>query len=713
MTEAPGALTLDLGYAERGQIAKGFTGAWKVKSLPSWLKAPQRSGAGGQPLTLAVQVDRNLTLTPAADEPLLQGEVAVQWQAPGSDTWQESSWHVQARRYTLSGQVLPPPVRGQDVGAPGAEAAPQSAEPLPSRIIVKYRSAAVAQVVGAERGTAAGAGVRAEQLQALSVGEREAAQETLQRWQGAGAEAAVTARLGAQTLLAETDAAGAQALLETLRRDPAVEYAVPSAALAAQEGQGAADLPAAPLSTVPPVVPTDQYAPLQWAFRALGYGAVWRDMEGGGYTRPVTVAVLDSGVRYDHPDLAGQLLTPAEGALDVLGFVPEGIPGQVPYNNGDGDGPDRDPTDAGGKERTGGSHGTHVSGIIAARWGELPVSTPGWSTSGVVGASYRAPVRVLPIRVIDAAGKTEVADVIAGLRYIAGQEVTLDGQSFRSPVQVQVANLSLGGPIGAEDARPLCDAVAEARAAGILVVAASGNYGHSSAAPVYPAACPGAVAVAATTLSGSSASQHPRYSSHYPQVLLSAPGGDSATTYSGGQLNGKPTPDQIFSTDWNYAKNEPQYSFKHGTSQAAPQVSALAALLLSKGVTAGPQDTLDRMVATATDLGAPERDELFGAGMINAAAALNAPAVSSALALSVQSEDGRSYQPPLDAQGRWTAYLGGGTYTARASRDLNGNALPDSAEGLAASEPAALSAAQPEVTLPPLTLPPLTLPSQP
>ena len=51
-----------------------------------------------------------------------------------------------------------------------------------------------------------------------------------------------------------------------------------------------------------------------------------------------------------------------------------------------------------------------------------------------------------------------------------------------------------------------------------------------------------------------------------------------------------------------------------GTSQAAPQVSALAALLLSKGVTSGPDDTLARMVATATDLGAAGRDTRARAG---------------------------------------------------------------------------------------------------
>ena len=86
--------------------------------------------------------------------------------------------------------------------------------------------------------------------------------------------------------------------------------------------------------------------------------------------------------------------------------------------------------------------------------------------------------------------------------------------------------------------------------------------------------------------------------------------------------------------------------------------AALAALLLSKGVTTGAEDTLARMVETSTDLGEPGRDPRFGHGMINAAAALGAPAVSDALGLRLQSERGLTFQPPLDALGRFTAYLG-------------------------------------------------------
>ncbi|MDL2345114.1 S8 family serine peptidase, partial [Deinococcus sp. MIMF12] len=465
---------------------------------------------------------------------------------------------------------------------------------------------------------------------------------------------------GRRAELVTDDVAGT---LAALRRDPNVEYAVPNAVLRAQ-------------ATAAPVEPTDEYAGLQWAYRLLGYRAVWRDMEDGGYTRPVTVAVVDSGVRYDHPDLAGSLLGPDEGALDVLGFVPAGQAGA--YDNGDGDGPDRDPTDPGTPARRGGSHGTHVSGIIAARWGEIAAfpGCAGCSTSGVVGAAYKAPVKVLPLRAIDAQGNTEVSDVVNAVRYAAGLPVTLGTHTYRLDRPAQIINLSLGGDIPASQAAPLCEAVAEATAAGALVFAAAGNgYGTT---PYYPAACEGAVAVGAVTLSGASAPIQASYSNRYPAVQLAAPGGvdlTGATYHNGGQLNGNPYADVILSTDWDYGKNQPTYMGQAGTSQATPQVSALAALLLSKGVTQGRDDTLARLVETATDMGTSGRDDAFGYGMVNAAAALGAPAVTDTLGLRLWDTRGLAYQPALDALGRFTAYLPDGTFRALAGRDRDGNGI--------------------------------------
>jgi len=235
-----------------------------------------------------------------------------------------------------------------------------------------------------------------------------------------------------------------------------------------------------------------------------------------------------------------------------------------------------------------------------------------------------------------------------------------------------VINMSLGGPLtNADQIKVLCDAVARATSLGSLVVAAGGNF--SGTAAIYPAACPGAVSVASVSLSDSAVPTHVYYSDQYQQVALSAPGGLPSTFYNGQKLNGQPMPDEILSTGWDYTRNQPGYYLEAGTSQAAPQVAALAALLLSKGVAATPSSALDRMLATATDLGTVGRDSTYGVGLINPVAALGAPAVSNTLGLSVQDAQGRSYAPALDSVGRFIAYLPDGAFRVVAGRDSNGN----------------------------------------
>jgi serine protease len=219
----------------------------------------------------------------------------------------------------------------------------------------------------------------------------------------------------------------------------------------------------------------------------------------------------------------------------------------------------------------------------------------------------------------------------------------------------------------------LCDAVARATTLGALVVASGGN--SSGTLANYPAACPGAVSVAAVSLSDGPAPIHAYYSDRYQQVALSAPGGQPGTSYNGGTLNELPMQDLILSAGWNYARNEPGYYLEAGTSQAAPQVTALAALLLSKGVAATPSQALDRMLATASDLGEAGRDSTYGVGLINPAAALGVAPVSNTLGLNVQDAQGRSYLPVLDSVGRFTAYLPDGAVRVVAGRDSNGNGL--------------------------------------
>lgn len=648
---------VNLGNAVSQRVTQEFLGSWQIKDVSPWLSVNTYSGTGNVVVNISARRSDQTALL--ADQPQLNGHITIEWTGVDGTTSGVSTWTVSADQYRLSGQVVDTArIDAADIQArANGLLTAQRVGPSSRGILVTYRTAALRdQALKAEAGLSAqNLNSSSARLRALGVGERQ--RQPL---------AARAARL---------DLAATESNLHALRADPNVQSAVPNRVLhALSTGALAA-----------PVVPTDQYAALQWAYPLLGYGAVWRDMESGAYRIPVTVAVLDSGVRFDHPDLSGKLYGKAQGALDLVNPL----------------GDASDPGTLEGGRR--GTHGTHVTGIIVANWGTNPTPTcAGCSTSGVVGASYRAPIKVLPVRVIGPDG-TDVSTVTTAVLYAAGLPVTVNGQTMTNPHPAQVINLSLGGSgVSAAEAAPMCDAIAQARARGILTFAAAGNDGTTD--PYYPAACPDAVAVGSVTLSGGSAPENAWYSNFYPKVELSAPGGDGRpiNSFNGGLLNGQKFPDDIISTGWNYDKNEPAYDVLAGTSQATPQASALAALLLSKGVTTGANDTLARMTATATDLGGAGRDDHFGYGMINPAAALSAPAVSDSLGLRLQDALGHVYQPPLNAQGQFTAYLGDGTYQVIGGRDRNGNGIYGEVNEPKDARTVTLGPSQPGVNVGPL-----------
>ena len=625
-----GNADVNAAYARSVVYQAPFTGTWSLGGLPAWISASPTSGAGNVKVTFTL--NRALAAPERADQPKISAPVTLNWNTGenGSGPSGAATLNVSASLYHLTGQVEPA-VRALQAPAVLASRAVQTGGEVLSRgVIVRYRTLAAAQ--GAVSALAGGTSSRLVQGQSLT-------------------GLSLTARSGLSLTLQTPDPG---ATLKALRADPDVVYAVPNALLRAQTTTQAAP----PLQA--PFEPADEYAPLQYIYRLSGYSAVWRDMQNAPYTRPVTVAVIDSGVRFGHPDLAGRLWKPGEGALDVV--------------TSDEYGPDTDPTDPGtvGEE---GSHGTHVSGLIAANTGTFAAPCATCSASGVVGAALTAPVTVLPIRAIDDAGSAAESDVALAIRYAAGETVTVRGVSYTAAHPAQVINLSLGGPISATTAQPLCEAVAAASAAGVLVVAAAGNGGGSQ--PYYPAACPGALSVAAVRPNAAGLPIHAEYSQHYAGVALSAYGGAdprNATYNMNLKLNGERVADSVFSTSWDYQADQPSYQFLSGTSQAAPQVAALAALLLSKGtVTTGAQ-ALARMQATATDLGPAGSDPYTGSGLINAAAALSAPAVSDLRTLSILGH-AASFRPALDAAGQFSAYISDGSFQVVAGLDGSGNGL--------------------------------------
>jgi subtilisin family serine protease len=427
------------------------------------------------------------------------------------------------------------------------------------------------------------------------------------------------------------------ALLQRLRLDPSVEWAEINGIVTAQ-GE-----------------PTDQFYPQQWYLRTTGARFTYLQT----YPNPITVAVVDTGVRYDHPDLADKLWQPGEGAYDFVGDAapPDGPCGSpVPNNPGD-----TDPTDPCDQQApTGGSHGTHVTGIMVATSGTFTPACPTCTDSGIVGMAYNAPIKVLPLRVLDPSGNGTFEDVALAIRYAAGILVQKAGQTLRNPRPVQVINLSLGAP---NFSHIMCEAVADVVARGVLVVAAAGNFqNRSPGAMVYPASCPGAISVAATDQNN----QVTFYSQQNSRVDVAAPGGN--TTQPGGG---------ILSTTWNYTTNLPNYTFYMGTSQATPQVAAALAMLLSSGRASTASEAWNLLRANLTDLGAPGRDDAYGHGLLNLPGAFAWTLPKGDFVVSFSGPSSR--QVPV-VNGQFQTHLVPGSYLVTACRDDSGNGLCDNGE---------------------------------
>jgi hypothetical protein len=232
------------------------------------------------------------------------------------------------------------------------------------------------------------------------------------------------------------------------------------------------------------LLPTDPQFAQQWHLQppsayagAINATTGW--VRSTGATAPVNVAVVDTGVRFDHPDLSGKLLTGYD-------FVSE-----VDYAN-DGNGRDADATDPGDWVTAGEAsqpnfqgcepedsswHGTAIAGVIAAGAN---------NALGGVGVHWGA--RVVPVRVAGKCGAV-LSDLLDGVRWAAGLPVA--GVPV-NPNPAKIINLSYGGDGPCNAAYQA--AIDDATAAGALVVAAAGNAG----APVTrPADCRGVLAVTA------------------------------------------------------------------------------------------------------------------------------------------------------------------------------------------------------------------------
>ena len=296
-------------------------------------------------------------------------------------------------------------------------------------------------------------------------------------------------------------------------------------------------------------VPNDPfYNSHQWAHDVINSAQGWGITTGSD---TVVIAVIDSGIDGNHPDLnVGNKILPGNDYVDG----------------------DNDPNDLNG-------HGTHVAGIAAAATD---------NGVGIAGTSWGA--RILPIRVLNAEGSGTDADLIDAITWAVEQGA-------------DVINMSLGG-IG--ENTDLHEAILNARANNVVVIAAAGNCGASNYEkngcterdqPVYPAAYAESFAVAATNDGDGTAD----FSNRGDYVDIAAPGVNIISTYY----------DDV-------------YGSGSGTSQATPFVAGLAALILSLDPTLTPDQVEAVIEQNAVDLGPGGKDIDYGHGRIDVGATLQA-----------------------------------------------------------------------------------------
>ncbi len=301
----------------------------------------------------------------------------------------------------------------------------------------------------------------------------------------------------------------------------------------------------------------------------------------------IIVAVLDTGVRGNHPDLAGKIV----GGYDMVSDAAIANDG----NGRDADASDRgdwltqaeidadaaahpnpaDQTFDGCEPSSSSWHGTQVSGIIGAATN---------NGVGMAGAGWR--VRVLPLRVL---GKCYgfTSDIVAGIRWAAG--IAVPGLPS-NPNPARVINLSLGSSGACSISER--DAIAAANAAGAVVVVAAGN--TAGLAANSPANCPGAIGVAALRHVGTKVG----FSDVGSELSIAAPGGN-CVNLNGACLypilttvdSGSTTPASSTYTD--------SFDASVGTSFSSPLVAATAALMLSVQPTLAPAAVRSVLQASA------------------------------------------------------------------------------------------------------------------
>lgn len=283
----------------------------------------------------------------------------------------------------------------------------------------------------------------------------------------------------------------------------------------------------------------------------------------------VKVAVLDSGVNFNHADLSDNF----DFCLNELGydFVSD----------------DLFPEDVYG-------HGTHVAGILAA-------ASNGF---GIVGVAPNA--QIIALRVLDENGEGSASTIIEALQWIQNYNAAHPDSPIR------ITNNSYGTGSNSSQLESAFDVLA---GSGVLHIGSAGNEGSAAGNGNnvgYPAKYGSVVAVAAIDKNNQRAS----FSSTGSDVEIAAPGVAVLSTWKDGTNFAGPQP-------FSFAGYAGEYFIEaNGTSMASPHVAGVAALLMAADPSYTAEEVRNKMNQTALDLGDAGKDKLYGYGVVDASLAL-------------------------------------------------------------------------------------------
>ena len=310
--------------------------------------------------------------------------------------------------------------------------------------------------------------------------------------------------------------------------------------------------------------------------------------DGGNRGAGIKIAIIDSGINYNHPDLNDNY----QGGNDFV----QG---------------DDDPMDVYG-------HGTHVAGTACAE------DNDNGDPDGPYGVVGVAPACALyALRVLDDNGYGDASDLIAALQWALEHDI-------------QVANLSLGWDLNPGDT--VREAFDNADAAGLVIVAAACNNGNRPGRGdnvCYPALYDSVIAVAAID----DENQRASFSSTGEQVELAAPGVSVFSTWN--DDTGYYDPQPVCRTIDGVQEC---YKYGSGTSMASPHVAGTAALILAANLGWTNDQVRAQLRDTANDLGDPGWDPHYGFGLVDAAEAAAAGTANEPPVVSISSPaDGASF----------------------------------------------------------------------